>query len=374
MIRTLLPFAVCAMLSAAPKVELLRLADGARQPQVAVDRHGTVHLIYLTGDAGGSDVYYTRINGREFAKPIRVNSVPASAIAAGTVRGPQIAIGGDGRVHVAWMGSKDATPKGPDGATPMLYTRLNDAGTAFEPQRNVMQFAVGLDGGTSVAANAKGEVFVVWHGSDPPLKGEENRRVWVAHSSDGGKTFAREVPAYPEKTGACACCGMRAFADRKGEVYMLYRTATEAVHRDMFLLYSKDGNRFDGSRIHKWELNACPMSTESIAEDRDGVVLAWETANQVYFGKAQPGKAAVAGAIAAPGEGKRKHPAVAVDPAGDTILVWTEGTGWNKGGSLAWQIYGSDGKPRGEKGEAPGVPAFSMAAVFPRGGGFTIVY
>jgi hypothetical protein len=40
----------------------------------------------------------------------------------------------------------------------MLYTRLNDSGQAFEPQRNVLLFAEGLDGGGSVAANNLGNV------------------------------------------------------------------------------------------------------------------------------------------------------------------------------------------------------------------------
>jgi hypothetical protein len=46
----------------------------------------------------------------------------------------------------------------------MLYARLNDGRTAFEAQRNVMQFAAGLDGGGTVAADSQGRVFVAWHG------------------------------------------------------------------------------------------------------------------------------------------------------------------------------------------------------------------
>ena len=41
---------------------------------------------------------------------------------------------------------------------------LSDEGSAFEPQRNVMQFAEGLDGGGSVAADVQGNVYVAWHG------------------------------------------------------------------------------------------------------------------------------------------------------------------------------------------------------------------
>jgi len=42
--------------------------------------------------------------------------------------------------------------------TPMLYTRLNDAGTAFEAERDLITVARGLDGGGSVAAD-EGKTF-----------------------------------------------------------------------------------------------------------------------------------------------------------------------------------------------------------------------
>jgi hypothetical protein len=127
-------------------VNLIRVPDAGIQPQVAVDSNGVLHLIYLKGDAGSADIYYVDKppGAAEFSKPIRVNSEPGSAMAIGSVRGPQLAIGRNGRVHVAWIG---AHPEGPKKALPMLYTRLNDAKTAFEPERNVMQFATGLDGG-----------------------------------------------------------------------------------------------------------------------------------------------------------------------------------------------------------------------------------
>jgi hypothetical protein len=57
------------------------------------------------------------------------------------------------------------------------------------------------------------------------------------------------------------------------------------------------------------------------------------------------------------------------------MLVWTEGTGWKKGGSLAWQLYDSNGKPVGEVGQAPGVAVWSFAAVIAgKDGVFTIIY
>jgi hypothetical protein len=66
---------------------------------------------------------------------------------------------------------------------------------------------------------------------------------------------------------------------------------------------------------------------------------------------------------------------VAADAKGRTILVWTEGMGWERGGSVAWQVFDADGKPTAEKGREDGVPTWSLVAVFARpGGGFTILY
>src|SRR5262249_2233701 len=81
---------------------------------------------------------------------------------------------------------------------------------------------------------------------DRGKKGEDTRRVWVAVSTDEGKTFAAEKPAYKEPTGACGCCGLRAFADSKGMVYALYRGAKTLDQRDMYLLTSADQGKSFG--------------------------------------------------------------------------------------------------------------------------------
>jgi hypothetical protein len=359
------------------KVSLLRTPDGGIQPQAAVDDAGALHLIYFKGEPAGGDIYYVRRprGAADFAPAIRVNSQPGSAVATGTIRGAQLALGRSGRAHVAWNGSRQAEPQGPHGSAPMLYARWNDAGTAFETQRNLMHEGGALDGGGTLAADRAGNVWVAWHGMGE-VKGEDHRRVYVARSRDEGRTFAREAPAWTEPTGACACCGMRAFAGHRGELYMLYRAATESVDRDMVLLVSSDaGQTFKGSRIDPWKLNACPMSSESIAESGGRVQVAWQTGKQVYFATVDAAAAKIVERVAAPGEGSRTFPALAINAQGETLLAWAEGTGWQKGGSLAWQVYDKSGRPEGIKGEGPGVATWSFPAAFAgMDGSFTVVY
>jgi len=351
-------------------VQLLNVPDNGLQPQAAVDADGTLHLVYFKGEPRSGNLFYARRDptAQDFNEPIRVNHQANTAVAIGTVRGGHMALGKNGRVHVAWM-SADAEQSG------MFYARLNSAGTAFEPQRNVTHKAHGLDGGGSIAADGQGHVYVSWHAGE---SGEAERQVWLAHSADGGTTFAPERRANPSDTGACGCCGMQAGTDAQGNLYMLYRAATEQVHRDIYLLLSQDqGATFRDTLAHAWELNSCPMSTAALRATSDGILAAWEKAGQVYFSQMLSGPLALSPPIPAPGEGKnRKHPAVAGNKAGETLLVWAEGTGWAQGGALAWQVYTADGQPTTTRGRLPdAIPVWSRAtAVVLADGRFAVVY
>jgi len=371
------------------RVKPVRVPEGGIQPQVVRDEAGTLHLVYYTGDPRAGSLFYTRSkdNGATFAPHMPVNH-SGSAIAAGTIRGAQLAVDGNHRPHVAWNGSPGAQPRGPINpdsgkpGEPMLYSRLKDDGSGFEAERNVMGASFGLDGGGSLTADGRGNVHVLWHGigvkeAAGPAKGEARRQVWTATSHDHGKTFSTESKAWTKPTGACGCCGMKAFTTRKGDVLAMYRSATEEIHRDIYLLHSADqGASFTGRLLHKWDINACPMSSMDFSEGPDGVIAAWETGGQIYWAEVSGKGGHSTEPAGAPGDGKgRKHPRVAINSRGELLLVWTEGTAWQRGGSLAWQVYDRSGKVTNDSGTVPGVPVWSFAAPFVnRNETFSILY
>jgi hypothetical protein len=364
------------------RVTILKTPNGGIQPQAAIGRDGTIHLIYFRGEPYQGDLEYVNRGPEEseFSRPVRVNSQPGSAIAVGTIRGGQIALGKNDRVHVAWNGTnasrtKDQRHEG----VPMFYARLNDARTAFEPQRDLMTETSALDGGGTVAADTAGNACVVWHARGPnTTEGEQNRRLWIARSTDDGKTFSPEAPAFTEETGACGCCGTRALADRRGSLYLMYRAATRGTERDMYLLTSKGATApFRGKSLGPWKVNICPMSSESLADAGRFVLASWETRGEVAYVRVDPRNGSASAPISPPGPAReRKHPAVAGNEKGDVLLVWTEGTGWQKGGSLAWQVFDQNGEATSEKGRIRnGVPVWGLAtAVALHDGKFVIIY
>lgn len=358
-----------------PRVKLFRTPDDGIQPQAAADSRGVVHLIYYQGESGSGDIFYVRQEpGQEtFSKPIQVNSQPKSAIAAGTIRGAQLAVGRNGRVHVAWNGH---SPKNGDHMqAPMLYTRLNDAGAAFEPERDVITAARGLDGGGSVAADNRGNVYVFWHAPKPgSTNGEAGRAVFVAHSTDDGKRFAPEKLASVKPTGACGCCGMKSFADSEGNVFALYRSTSEMVNRDETLLISRNrGAEFEIAYAHGWKVATCPMSSAFLSETKGGVLAAAETHGRVFFVRVDPKSGKVSEPVSPTSKGK--HPLAIGNAHGEVLLAWTEGTAWGKGGAVLWQLYDAAGNPTSEKGRTEGVPVWSLATAFAKqDGNFVIIY
>ena len=355
-------------------VTLVRTPEGGIQPQAVVDAAGTVHLLYFKGEPGHGDLFYARLpeGATTFSPALRVNSEPGSVIATGSVRGGQMALGRAGVVHVAWNASR---PIERDGVkeTPMWYARLRPGAPVFEPQRAIGSHTRHLDGGGSVAADAEGRVYVVWHAAGS-ADGETNRRIYVATSSDDGARFSKETP-FANAAGLCGCCQLETLVDRGGQLNVLYRAAGEGVHRDAMWLRVSRGRAAAPVRLQAWELPACPMTTFAMTHRGSDVIAVWETQQQIYSAVLTPDARRVSPTSSMSGTALRKHPSVAVNAAGETLFAWTEGTAWARGGTIAWELRGVTGTRIASASSAGEVPVWSLvAAVARRDGSFLLMH
>ena len=340
---------------AAVRVE--SIPESGLQPEVAVAKDGTVHLVYLTGEPKAAEVRYTyRKPGEAWHPSQMVNSPKSTAIALGTIRGPQLAVGGMGTVHVIWNGTgAAASPR-----SPLWYARKSPEDKTFGQQQDLLGDATALDGGASITANESNGVFVVWHGNEAGGPSEEKQRlVLIRSSDDDGIGFGKAEAANRADPGVCACCSLRAMAGPEGIPNIFFRSAETMEHRAMTLL-SLSGGTWKSREIEPWKIAACPMSSAALAFTSNRLLGAWETAGQIRMGwLSDPALPPVT--VAAE---KAKHPSIAINGKGSILVSWLQGSGWNRGGSVFWQEFDGELRPTGKAAHAGAVPAWGRVTAY----------
>ena len=273
----------------------------AAEPAVAAGRDGAVYVAWVGHGEGKkeADVWLTRVEaGAKVAgvEPARVNRTPGEATAW---RGdaPSVAVSVEGVVYVAWTARAD----GGAHATTLYVSASRDGGRSFDAPVKVNDDSKpGVHGMHSLAVGDDGRVHVAWldersipeeHGGDasaakqmsgkmPMQHGEQNREVFSAYSPDGGRTFSKNQRIAAE---ACPCCKTSLAAGDGGRVYVGWRQVLPGDFRHVAVASSVDGGETFGAPSvvsdDRWELRGCPVSGPALAAgDGDGLVVVWFTA------------------------------------------------------------------------------------------------
>jgi len=341
------------------EVRVEALPETGLQPQVIVSTSGIVHLVYLKGDPKACDIRYTfrRAEGGDWAAPVTVNSEPGSAIATGTIRGAQIALGKDESVQVIWNGNTGEKKEMMRHA-PLLHARLSPGAKAFSPQQDLMGDTTALDGGASIAANENGNVAVVWHAAPAGEGGEVARLVWVRHSADDGRTFSPPAPLNTGQPGVCACCSLRAHLSTHNTLTVIYRKATAPDQRGMTMITVKAGQSHL-EKLDDWRVAMCPMSSVSLLPVAGSLRAAWENDGRIVTGLLSDN----GGDTEKIGPPNAKHPVMARSAQGETLIASVVGSGWSKAGRLHWDILDPAGRLT-RSGDGDTLPVWSYAAAY----------
>ncbi|MCB1669854.1 MAG: hypothetical protein R3F41_12385 [Gammaproteobacteria bacterium] len=350
--RWILGALLCALLwsasaaNAQSGVEIQSTPDGGLHPRLLQDADGNVHLLYFrkrsrNPRAREGDLFYRQYDAASFEwGPARLVS-SQSFNHADPIYRANFAVDGSGRVHVVWYQSRPSQ---------FFYTRSNPERTEFEPRREmVVDNLEGVDAGADIAALGD-SVAISWAAG--ALTHEDERTVYARISSDGGDTFTPELQIGDTGLGACSCCSLALDYDSAGQFTVAYRSAIEGIGRHMQLLTvaelqdSKPATRYaELHDLQKWELSACPVSTNDIARDyQHDNWLVFETESRIV--QLNMSTDAPPTLVAEPATRTRqKNPSIAFSSDGYKLIAWGEAVSFTRGGTLNWQLFDDTGKP-----------------------------
>jgi len=134
-----------------------------------------------------------------------------------------------------------------------------------------------FSGFVDIAAARDGTIYAVWLDERHVAKGSDASAVYFAKSTDGGKTFGKNVVVADH---TCGCCRPTIALDDGGRIYVAWRHDFNDV-RDMAVASSGDGGKSFSplARVANdgWAIHGCPESGPSLLPSGERLYIAWFT-------------------------------------------------------------------------------------------------
>lgn len=276
----------------------------AAEPVTATAPDGGFYVAWVNHNANSqSDVMLARYDseGATSGSPVMVNQQAGVATAW---RGdpPSIAVA-DKSVYVLWTAPVESNGKK---GTDVYFSVSHDQGKSFASPVKVNDDKLpGAHGMHSLAVANDGKIYAAWlderNISQPkPSKHagghhmESNRELFVAQSTDGGKTFSgnRKVAE-----NVCPCCKTALAVSPDGTLYASWRQVLPGNFRHIAVASSTDGGASFSAPVivsdDKWMLQGCPVSGPSLSTDANGTLkVVWYAAGEndapgLYFAESR---------------------------------------------------------------------------------------
>jgi hypothetical protein len=343
-------------------VNIIQAPDGSLVPDVVMDNDGTVHMVY----ASNQNAWYIRStdNGATFSSPVKVNSTGTVEYKMGE-RGPKIAVGNDGIIHVAWM---DHWSSGV--SVYARYTYSIDGGKTFKNSKTVSA-SPGVDGVT-VAADGNHHVVVFWH-TMAPMQSQIPQATWLhlSRSDNNGVHFSPDTNVVITNNSglACSMCMTRARFGIDNNVYLVFRSAENNI-RDFYVLKGNAvTNNFTAFRINtdNWNINYCPMSGPELEISYEGrQYCAFMSKNHVYWSVSDPDVISFTQHVPTPSnEPGEIYPTVIANNLGRVLFLWQVGPmSTSDSATVKWALYDTDGTFTGQQSTVGRTSSGTKATVF----------
>jgi hypothetical protein len=269
-----------------PPLRVSASESDAAEPSMAVSPDGSVYVAWVNhGPKKQADVMVARfsVDGKIQGQGVRVNSEAGTATAW---RGdpPTIAVAPDQTVYVGWT----ARIESESGHSNVLYlSASSDHGQSFgAPVKVNDDLKPNPHGMHSLAIANDGRIYVAWLDErnvkpekapeTKPASGhhkESNRELFVAFSSDGGRTFSANQSIAKE---VCPCCKTALAIGPDNRIYVGWRQVLPNDFRHIAVASSADGGKTFAEPVvvsdDQWMLQGCPVSGPAFASTADGAL------------------------------------------------------------------------------------------------------
>ncbi|HKQ74670.1 MAG TPA: sialidase family protein [Blastocatellia bacterium] len=306
--------------------------DGQYNPFIVSDNRGGFYLAYVERLNNVSNVMLRQSSdGVNFSAPVRVNDRAGDA----TVRNenpPKVIVGAHGEVYVCWANERGKW-KGN-----IRFARSTDGGKTFSPAITINSDGANEPAGhafQSIAVDKQGHIYVAWIDERNKRKEDRGGEIWLAVSTNRGKTFSRDHRILAD---VCECCRTNLQIDSAGNLYLTYRTVPRAgpMYRDIIIAQSLDGGKTFAQTVvseDKWDIPGCPVAGPSFSFDNTGrLTTIWfmgggERPGIYYATSTDHGKTFTPRSLLDPQQkiGKRAHTASLAD--GGVFVAWDDADG-----------------------------------------------
>ncbi|MEM7233195.1 MAG: sialidase family protein [Planctomycetota bacterium] len=261
-------------------------------PQIALDTAGKPIAVWasVTRD-GTADIHFGRptLPDLNVARLQTLNSEPGSAVAGRQV-GPRVAVGKSGDIYVTWV------DRSLDDEGDIFFSRSLDGGTTFSKPSIVNDD--GHHAGQEycdITVRDDGSVAIVWLDErDAPSEEENRKQVYLAVSSDRGKSFSKNLALSDHPQGACPCCRPGISSSAGNGAVVVYRKRVPGGLRIAAREYRDDQIAPEVYVSERWNFEACPIDGPAVLASGDELLVAWKDGTsgreEVWFARSRAGR------------------------------------------------------------------------------------
>jgi hypothetical protein len=325
----------------------------------------SVYVVWVEHQGKDADVMVRHFNSeaQPLSSAVRVNPQPGVATAW---RGdpPSAAIAPDGTLYVGWTAPVDS-PSGH--ATNLYLSASHDGGKSFDPPSRVNDDEKpAVHGMHSLAIAKDGRIYVAWlderninqpsESANPNMPAghhmESNREVFVASSSDGGRSFSANMRI---AANACPCCKTSLAIGNDGHVYLSWRQVLPGDFRHIAIATSVDtGKTFSKPVIvsdDQWLLKGCPVTGAALLPEENGSLrVLWYAAGAngehgIYWSESKDGGQTFSPRTLLATTAARGTPAVVNAGNGNEGVTWGVWEGNDNGVTQVKAASFADAKP-----------------------------